>query len=414
MPSRKKLKLAPGPNQRTITSMLSVKDGQSSDILDISTPNPTSVTDETENVVDMTEDIELKDDPSSEVRKFQRQWLQLHHWLQYDPKENKMYCKLCIESKLTNAMTRGTQNFKTSTLTRHISSADHSRAVEAPKQRKDLKTTVEKALTKEEEAVVVAMKAVFFLVQEDLPLSKYTNLINFLKHLNTPYVEHLQVNDRVDYTSPYVASEILKSLSKVVDSQITEKINASPVLTILTDESTDIVVHHKLRISCRIVDPVSLQPSTYFLTDVRLEKGTGKGIYDQIKLELKVRNISTRVMGLGTDGASTMTGTKEGLTGQFLRDNPHVVNTHCVAHRLALCTEQSAKKVTAMAEYQRTLEMLYYHFKKSPNKMDKLEVIQKLLEEPRLRYREVHEVRWLSFYEALDAVYRTLDSHSHI
>ena len=42
--------------------------------------------------------------------------------------------------------------------------------------------------------------------------------------------------------------------------------------------------------------------------------------------------------------------------------------------------------------------------------MDKLEVIQKLLEEPRLRYREVHEVRWLSFYEALDAVYRTLDS----
>ena len=54
--------------------------------------------------------------------------------------------------------------------------------------------------------------------------------------------------------------------------------------------------------------------------------------------------------------------------------------------------------------------MLYYHFKKSPNKVDKLENIQKLLEEPSLRYREVHQVRWLSFYEALDAVYRTLDS----
>ena len=132
------------------------------------------------------------------------------------------------------------------------------------------------------------------------------------------------------------------------------QINASPVVTILTDESTDIVVHHKLCISCRIVDPVSLQPSTFFLTDVRLERGTGKAIYDQIQLELKEHNITTRVMGLGTDGASTMTGTKEGLTGWFLRDNPHMVNTHCVAHRLALCTEQSAKKVAAMAEYQRT------------------------------------------------------------
>ena len=93
------------------------------------------------------------------------------------------------------------------------------------------------------------MKAVYFLVKEDLPLSKYPNFINFLKELNTPFVEHLKVNDRVDYTSPYIASEILKSLSKVVDTQITEKINASPVVTILTDESTAIVVHHKLCIS---------------------------------------------------------------------------------------------------------------------------------------------------------------------
>lgn len=51
-------------------------------------------------------------------------------------------------------------------------------------------------------------------------------------------------------------------------------------------------------------------------------------------------------MGLGTDGASTMTGRKEGLTGHFLRHNPHLQNTHCAAHRLALCTEQVAKKVT--------------------------------------------------------------------
>ena len=133
-------------------------------------------------------------------------------------------------------------------------------------------------------------------------------------------------------------------------------------------------------------------------------------MYDEIQKQLRIRNIDCNIMGLATDGASAMTGRKEGLTGQFLKDKPHLVNTHCVAHRLALCNEQSAKLVPAMNEYQRTLEMIYYHFKKSPKKVDYVEAIQKLLEEPCLRYREVHEVRWLTFYEALDAVYRTMDS----
>ena len=31
-----------------------------------------------------------------------------------------------------------------------------------------------------------------------------------------------------------------------------------------------------------------------------------------------------------------MTGQKEGLTGHFMRENSHLVNTHCAAHGLAL------------------------------------------------------------------------------
>ncbi len=63
-----------------------------------------------------------------------------------------------------------------------------------------------------------------------------------------------------------------------------------------------------------------------------------------------------------------------------------------------------------MKYYQGVLESLFYHFKKSPVKGDRLEAVQKLLEEPTLKYREVHQVRWLSFYQALEAVLRTLDS----
>ena len=50
-----------------------------------------------------------------------------------------------------------------------------------------------------------------------------------------------------------------------------------------------------------------------------------------------------KVMGLGTDGANVMTGKGEGVTGHLLRENPMMVNVHCMAHRLALVSSQAGE-----------------------------------------------------------------------
>ena len=80
-----------------------------------------------------------------------------------------------------------------------------------------------------------------------------------------------------------------------------------------------------------------------------------------------------------------------------------------VRHKLCI-NKQAAQKIPAMQKYQKTLETIYYHFKHSSKKIDTLSAIQDVLDEPQLKYREVHQVRWLSFYEALMAIQRTLDS----
>ena len=59
--------------------------------------------------------------------------------------------------KFTNTMAQGTNNFQTSTLTRHVSGSDHQRAMAAPNEQKRMSVAAEKALSKEEEAVQVAM-----------------------------------------------------------------------------------------------------------------------------------------------------------------------------------------------------------------------------------------------------------------
>lgn len=80
-------------------------------------------------------------------------------------------------------------------------------------------------------------------------------------------------------------------MSEDIDTEVTKKLQKSPVVTIMTDESTDIVVHHKLCITARIVDPVTLTPSTMFLIDLRITSATGAAIFDAIKSHLSTRNI---------------------------------------------------------------------------------------------------------------------------
>ena len=37
-------------------------------------------------------------------------------------------------------------------------------------------------------------------------------------------------------------------------------------------------------------------------------------------------------------------------------------------------------------------------------------MVQEVLNEPQLKYKEIHQVRWLSFYKALETLYLTWDS----
>ena len=88
-------------------------------------------------------------------------------------------------------------------------------------------------------------------------------------------------------------------------------------------------------------------------------------MFEEIKKQLEKRGIPiSKVYGLGTDGAAAMTGRKKGLAGQFLKANPHVKNTHCSAHRVALVSEQAAVHVPALAAYRQTVTNIYYFFHK--------------------------------------------------
>ena len=124
---------------------------------------------------------------------------------------------------------------------------------------------------------------------------------------------------------------------------------------------------------------------------------------------MEKRNIPvTKVLGLGTDGARVMTGGKNGLTGNFLRVNPHLRNTHCSAHRIALVSEQAAENVPAVQDFRK--KHLRVYITTSINHLQGVTSWNPFKRCLRTRVREAHSVRWLSFFMALETVYRTIDS----
>lgn len=344
-------------------------------------------------------------------RHFSDKWLQEYTWLQYDAEKNVMTCSLCIKHKKTNAMTTGTSNFRTSTLSRHADHKDHKAAVLGENLRPDFNKAVNKALLENEQAVTVALKTVYFLATEDIPMYKYERFIQFLADCDCPHVGSLKQGKKATYDSETSANDMLESIAAVIRKDIDNKVLRSPFISIFADESTDIGMEKKLVIYARGVNPDNNIPSTYFLENVKVASGTGQVVSQAILDCLEARKIPmTRVMGFGTDGAKAMTGTKEGATGHLMRVNPMMLNYHCIAHRLALVSSQAAESIPYMKEYQETLTGLFYFFKGSANRNEKLKDIQTLLDEPLLKIKEVHEVRWMSIYKAVETVYRCLDS----
>ena len=105
-----------------------------------------------------------------------------------------------------------------------------------------------------------------------------------------------------------------------------------------------------------------------------------------------------------------MTGKKTGVGVQLKEQiNPYLIQIHCVAHRLALVTSQAASKdnVPYLKTYQDFLCNIFYWFKHSALRTASLSSLQEVLDSPQIKIKEVHSVRWFSFYNALDAIFRS-------
>ena len=84
------------------------------------------------------------------------------NWLSFDSEKNIMFWSLCKEHWFKNTVAIGTNNFKTTTIDRHIVSNDPKTALSFPKAKQDVNIAIANAETKEEISIMLFCVAFCF------------------------------------------------------------------------------------------------------------------------------------------------------------------------------------------------------------------------------------------------------------
>ena len=154
----------------------------------------------------------------------------------------------------------------------------------------------------------------------------------------------------------------------------------------------------------------NFEPKTFFLKNVTITdpKSDAKVIFKCLMKALVDDGIDiSKCLGFGSDGGAVMVGKDNGVAAHVKRESPHCISVHCMAHRLNLATSQASNNIEYLKSVEKTLSDLYYYFggSKSGNRKCELEEIQTILDDPKLKIKECHQIRWLAFMEAVRAVF---------
>lgn len=305
------------------------------------------------------------------LRSFRSEWCEEFDWLHYDGTGDRAFCHLCISAEAENLFLASTKRepcFITTGFTywrdakaafsKHAKSVCHKEAIQAITKRTETPDVAE--LLSSQHAAEKAMNRdmlrriiqnLRFLSRQGLALrghsdgadSNFTQLLH-LRAFDCPGVTAWVEKKSNKYISGDIQNELLQIMAHNILRTISSCIRRNGFYSLMADECTDVAnkeqfvvcirwVDHDLVgneevIGLYQVDNISSNTLTLTLEDVLLRLG------------LAIQNCR----GQCYDGASNMTGSRNGVATQIQAKEPKAVLTHCYGHALNLAVSDSIKK----------------------------------------------------------------------
>jgi hypothetical protein len=207
--------------------------------------------------------------------------------------------------------------------------------------------------------IVYAMKFMYFIVLNCLPVSCYTSMCNFAKDMDFGGLPG--TNDYATYANAVSGREFVIAISQHIESKQVEEVRNSPCFSLFLDESTDRTLESHLIVYISYIDKGGLgQPKSLFLSLSAICNGIAQSIYDAwISTCALYKLQNSKLVGLATDGAAAMLGVHNGFAAKLKRDVPGLFSVHCIAHREALAASDAFKKIKQLGFLERLANRVY-------------------------------------------------------
>ena len=104
-------------------------------------------------------------------------------------------------------------------------------------------------------------------------------------------------------------------------------------------------------------------PVTRYLGVIDLDELNAEAITLNLKNFIVAKGLEVKkVLHIGSDGTTTLVGTKSGIVKRFQDINPFITYVHCIAYRLHLAGKDAAKHVPYINHYEASIKKLYNYF----------------------------------------------------
>ena len=324
-------------------------------------------------------------------RSFQASWFHRWKWLHYNMAQDAVRCYTCwkaVSSRRVlvtgkaekNFLVTGFTNWKDASVkfAKHESSDFHKSCIESLTSA-DVGDMLNResnyAKQANREYLLRLLSSVRFLARQGLALrgdgdEHDSNLhqLLLLRCDDFPAISKFLERKQLKYTSPEVQNEFLSIMANQILRDIAASLHAAVFYTVMVDETTDAANKEQVVIVVRWVDDAFNAHEDFiglYVTGSTNAQALVAIIKDTLlRLNLNLGNCR----GQCYDGASTMSGLRNGVAKLILDEEPKALYTHCYGHALNLAVWDCVKQCSLMPSAFDVVAEISKLVKKSPKR----------------------------------------------
>jgi hypothetical protein len=201
-----------------------------------------------------------------------------------------------------------------------------------------------------------------------------------------PFIPFSATGSDLHYRDPVKYTQMLECVYEIELDKLIEKLRNCVVFSLQLDGSCDRMHHDKKYITLRLVNEKETEPRSYFVSITEPEQRGAYGLLEAITDTFKSKGngedglpedlLTSKCIGLTTDGESANTGRKAGLwvlLEQHLKKELFLV--WCVCHRTDLAYDSLEVFVPEVKHWRQNLTAVCSYFRMSPAKYKALRKI---------------------------------------